>query len=181
MARFARARRRGGRRAPLRKFVWARTQDVLSGPGTLGADLLEQFQTEYGAQLLGSTVVRIRGYVVPVATTAQTLPTPLTGDWGVIVESDNDLADPADITKAPLSRPHDDWLAWQPFWFGGGFTGPPTGAGASNPNADAFSVDIKSSRKIEELSQGLHIWYSYVGNTGVVDLHYDLSIGLKLP
>lgn len=177
----SRFRGRGSRRAPLRKFVWARTQGVLSGPGTLGADLLDAFETEYGAQLLGATVVRIRGFAVPVMTTAGGTPGITNGNWGIIVESDNDLADPADITKAPLGRPHDDWLAWQPFWTSGGYTGPPSAGGSSNPNADEFSVDFKSARKIEELSQGLHIWYSFVSDTGAVDLEYDLSIGLKLP
>ena len=176
--------RRGGRRAPLRKFVWARTQGTLSGPATLGADLLDEFQTEYGAQLLGSTVVRVRGYCVPVMTAASDPPAPgqiIQGNWGLIVESDNDLDDPTDIARSPIGRAHDDWMAWQPFWTSGDYTGPPQAGGSSNPQADEFSVDIKSARKIEELGQGLHIWYSYVTGTGTVDLWYDLSIGLKLP
>ena len=63
--------RRNTRRTPQRKFVWARTQHIFavgSDQRNYGVDLLQQFQQEYGAQLLGATVVRIRGFILPFMT-----------------------------------------------------------------------------------------------------------------
>ncbi len=174
--------RRRGRRAPLRKFVWARTTGVLVGPSETGADLLDVFQTEYGAQLVGATVMRIRGYIRPnvVATSV------VTGHCGIIVESDNELNDQNALQQGPSARPHDDWLAWLP-WLVDNSTGVPALSRVAetswNFNASPWAVDIKSSRKIEELGQGLHLWYDFVAGGGepTPPVDYDLSIGLKLP
>ena len=51
-----------------------------------------------------------------------------------------------------------------------------------NSGASVWAVDVKSSRRIEELGQGLHLWYDTVGSPeSPVSANYDLSIGLKLP
>ena len=65
--------RRGGRRAPLRKFVWARWSGVLNPAGQAVDDpngpsavnVLSQFENAYGADIIGSTVVRARGAIYP--------------------------------------------------------------------------------------------------------------------
>lgn len=160
------------RRAPLRKFVWARSVGVLSD-ATPAADLLGQFQQEYGAQLLGATVVRTRGFIVPT-------PSPGSGDnvfgvIGMIVEGDDDLAQTQGVL--PQDRPHDDWMVWHPYWM---FEG--TGAAALANAANSFwTVDFKSARKIEELGQGLHLWKGDYTGSAVHGVRFDLSVGLKLP
>lgn len=180
MARYS-TRRRGTRRAPLRKFVWARTTGTLSEPGTRGADLLDVFQTEYGAQLLGATVMRIRGYLIPDLTSALT-PGLITGHVGIIVEQDQELTDQA-VENTPSARPHDDWMAWLPFLLDNNQQAGLQAPGNASWNAEAhpWGVDIKSNRKIEELGQGLHIWYDTVSGDATTNVHYDFSVGLKLP
>lgn len=181
MARRFNSRGRGTRRAPLRKFVWARVTGNLVQPDTRGTDLLDAFQTEYGAQLLGATVMRIRGYLIPDLP-SDPVPGIVTGVTGIIVEQDQELADQA-LENVPRARAHDDWLAWLPFLVdstNGGVA--PPGTASWNADASPWAVDIKSSRKIEELGQGLHMWYDTVAPGSVtVNMNYDLSIGLKLP
>ena len=121
MARRSRMNRRTSKRAPLRKFVWARTVGTLSGPDTVGVDLLEDFQSEYGAQLLGATVMRIRGYIVPDMGLIEP-GNRVGGHFGFIVEQDQELADQA-IENLPISRPHDDWLGWLPWQLRGATAG----------------------------------------------------------
>ena len=50
MARRYSTRRRSVNRSPARKFVWARHDDTIpvTGGRVWGANLLEQFQSEYG-------------------------------------------------------------------------------------------------------------------------------------
>lgn len=172
---------RGRRRAPLRKFVWARTVGTLSQPTSRGADLLDVFQSEYGAQLLGATLMRVRGYVIPDMPSAPAAGI-ATGRVGMIVEQDQELADQA-VENTPGARPHDDWFAWLPFIYDradvAGLQAP--GNASWNSQASPWAVDIKSARKIEELGQGVHIWYDTVQSAGTTNIHYDLSLGLKLP
>lgn len=174
---------RRNRRAPLRKFVWARATGFASAPETSGVDLLDLFQAEYGAQLLGCTVVRIRGFVTPFVTGGTAGETAVSGRWGIIVESDNELSTQDPLVQGPGARPHDDWMMWAPFSFEPVALGPVGDQPATwNAEASVWGVDIKSNRKIEELGQGLHLWYDYVASGGVnVNLDYQLSIGLKMP
>lgn len=183
MARTRSRRYRSGRRAPLRKFIWARSTGFLDRT-VLGADLLGQFQQEYGAQLLGATVVRIKGWVVPNSIGGGADGQQMDGLYGMIVDQDRadySLANNAEM--AVEQREHDDWLYYSPWvvhnYTSAGFFRDVT----PNPMASPWAVDIKSSRKIEELGQTLQIWQStptavtpdYTG-TG-----FHLSIGLKLP
>jgi len=149
-----------------------------------GANLLADFQTEYGAQLLGATVMRIRGYIYPQFATAAP-----TGDvvgqsaFGIIVEEDDELTEGGGVGNQPFERPHDDWLAWLP-WSGVLSDAGPVGnlPATWNSHANFWAVDIKSARRIEELGQGLHLWadFSELPETDPSAV-YDLSIGLKLP
>lgn len=188
MARRRSYGRRNNRRGKTSKFVWARTSgQVTTQAGQLnsfGVDLLAQFQQEYGAQLLGATFVRARGLMFPrapgISAAAQ-----FGGIAAMIVEQDQILNDEAQrIAYQPGNRRHDDWLAWMPFFQVGGAT-PGRPATSFNGSSD-YNVDIKSSRKIEELGQGLHLWMGHDPNLGgnpeqEIDLYYSLSLGLKLP
>lgn len=182
MATRSRRRGRGTRRAPLRKFVWARSQGFLPGDAPeRGLDLLGQFQQEYGAQLLGATVVRIRGFIVPANFTSPIVGT-VRGTFGVIVGKDTD--DYSAPTLAVEQREHDDWLAYLPWAMNvppADQYSPDVTRYTSNVQASPFAVDIKSSRKIEELGQTLQLWRSEPTAAGGAGTEWHLSMGLKLP
>lgn len=177
------ARRRfrsGRRRAPLRKWVWARSSGEGLAPD-VPINLLEEFQAEYGAQLLGATVMRIRGYCEPFFGVAAPGNTLSRGVFGIIVEEDQELVTPPP-DKLPNARPHDNWLAWLPWAAAGQDPGPAAnGLTTGNAQASPYAVDVKAARKIEELGQGLHLWPEIVAPGTEPVWHYDLSIGLKLP
>lgn len=172
----------GRRRAPLRKFVWARSFGILAtGAGTpLGLDLLGNFQSEYGAQLIGSTVVRIRGYIAPTAIGGGADSLGFGGVWGIIIGRDND--DYTDPLMAVEQREHDDWLAYLP-WAVQNPNLAQEQLLSSNVDASPFAVDIKSQRKIEELGQTLQLWRTQLdgGDVDWTGWEWHLSIGLKLP
>ena len=141
-----------------------------------GANLLSSSSLST-AQLLGSTVVRIRGYIRPFYSEDAS------GVWGgtvgMIIDQDN-----ADVettgnnqgsNNSPVQRPHDDWLAWLPWESQAGTN---FGPASWNPYASPWAVDIKSSRKIEELGQTLWLFHN---SPPTVGLSWNLSIGLKLP
>lgn len=177
---MARRRTNGRRRAPLRKWVWARSRATGQEPD-VPINLLEQFQTEYGAQLLGATVMRIRGYCEPFFSVAAPGNTIARGVFGFIVEDDNELLTP-EPSDLPAARPHDDWLAWLPWSASGQDPGPAAnGLTTWNSQSSMYAVDIKSARKIEELGQGLHLWPQLEAPGATVTFTYDLSVGLKLP
>ena len=102
-------------RAPMRKWVWARTHGaLLPEVAAGGANLLAPFQEEYGAQLLGSTVMRIRGYLQPFYTGGGAEGVGQSA-VGIIVEEDDELTEGGGTGNQPFERPHDDWLAWLPY------------------------------------------------------------------
>lgn len=189
---MARHRRRAGRgrRAPLRKFVWARSFGTLgfsADPATtfIGADLLGNFQSEYGAQLLGATVVRVRGFIAPGIATAGADSAGYAATVGMIVDKDRDPATgyilQGNEDLAVEQREHDDWMAYLPFTVQN-----PSDVRTDitwNTMASPYAVDIKSSRKIEELGQTLQLWTSTppADNPDLPGIGFHLSVGLKLP
>ena len=164
--------RRNTRRTPQRKFVWARTQHIFavgSDQRNYGVDLLQQFQQEYGAQLLGATVVRIRGFILPFMT--ETFAGTVSGTSGIIVDSndaDFEVGGPNDgNNNTPLVRDHDDWLAWLPWAFTSQATTGYIDVATWNQTASPWAVDIKSSRKIEELGETLWMFNNMPANVGL--------------
>lgn len=176
MATRSRRRGRSTRRAPLRKFVWARSFGFLgSDTGQFGVDLLGNFQQEYGAQLVGATVVRIRGFISPGQTPLQGT---YGGVYGIIVDTDNTILD--DSRNAVEQREHDDWLAYLPYTIQG-VENRPGNVATSNANANEWAVDIKSSRKVQELGQSLFLFRETPSLGSAPGMEWHLSIGLKLP
>lgn len=160
------AGRRVSRGTPARrKLVWARIAEeqfsVAAGEFN-GLNLLNQFETAYGANLIGCTVVRIRlRYSAFIAdTTGQPV-----AAMGVRV------ADDANITSAiatdplgPLNDLHADWMMWDT-----------THASLVQPAASTNEgpllsryMDIKSMRKFEELGQGIYALFDHVAAVPVV-------------
>lgn len=154
-------------------------------------NLTAPFEQTYGAQLIGATVVVMRGFVVPTAFGETSVEPANQTIWsvGALVTSDSLLrssteADNRDraFQLAPFNNPNDDWM----FWASGRLDRDslPTVA-TSNVGGSAYGVYNRSSRKIEELGQGLYLIpdsSTYDGNQRVrLYFNYELKIGIKLP
>jgi hypothetical protein len=152
--------------------VWARS----SGAQTLGAagvgrlNLLAAFETLYGAQLIGCTVMRIRG----VINTASPGLAAGAGNWGrMAAKVEAVQAAPLTAGDGPFTSEHDDWMMFEPFVH--------IGAVAAT-QCDGRVIDVKSARKLDELGQELTLWTeARAGNPVSFTWAWDLSIGLKLP
>jgi hypothetical protein len=170
MAGRAMPQRRSVARTQRRKFVWARSlTGELAAIGTVTeSNLLADFETRYGANLIGATVARIRGVIAvrPDATPADT-----TVVVGVRVGSDTDT-----VLTGPTAQPYEDWMLWEPFILAA------TGTGVTQTQtAMTRVVDVKSMRKLEEIGEELHIVASQTGTETATELGWALSIGLLLP
>lgn len=170
------ARRRGGRgfsRQVRRKFVWARsfgTGIVAAGDVGLTVDLLEDFKAALGSDILGCTVMRIRGeYLL---------------DQGPVAESESQIAvvgirtftEPLDATEElPLTTPHADWMSYEPL------TTVHHPGDTANYKVNRRVIDVKSSRKMEELGEGLGLFVEHNTVGVAAGFTWALSIGLKLP
>lgn len=161
------------RPGPRRKLVWARTGPVENQTKTAGVagtsrtDLLAQFQTTYGAQLLGCTVMRIRGTWAYVAAVGD-IKKPITCGIRVFDEAHNIATLPG-----PITDPHADWMYYETL-----LANEPQVAGTTYTGRSVF--DVRSRRKIEELGQGLAI--AFEGNSAVAqDFWWQASVLLALP
>lgn len=154
--RFRRRGRSVGRRGPRRKLVWARAADlnITCIPSTVPApvdaqsvDLLRDFESNYGAQLIGATIMRVRGLisVVPSQNGGQSF----YGAIGLKVDNQNIAIDSAAQRVASLSK-YDRWFMYQPVVFQGG------GSAIVAPQLPLqFMVDVRAKRKIDELDDTL--------------------------
>lgn len=166
------ATRRGrvSRGTPRRKLVWARhAEEQFAVPtGTFNAlNLLQSFETAYGANLIGCTVTRIRVRWSPFIadTTGQQV-----AAIGVRVgdEADVTTSAPAD-PLGPLSDLHADWMAWDTC-----HPSPVLAGGAVLPGPEISRyLDIKSMRKIDELGQGLFMFFDH---TAAINMVYSVSV-----
>lgn len=171
MARSQRRRRSGT--LPRRKLVWARTSTettfATAAPFTpFQADLLAGFVARYGADPVGCTVARIRGYL-QVTSTVTLTPVVVgirTGTEGEVAATDfNPMA----------AGEYNDWMAYEPLL---------AGLAAREPFGDvgARMVDIKSMRKLEELDETLFLYAGTdLAAAGTVQLAFNLSVLLMLP
>lgn len=162
------ASRRSG---PTRKLVWARTGPTAAvksaGANSVRVDLLSAFQTSYGAQLLGCTVMRIRGswmYVSAVGDIKQ----PMVAGIRVFDEAGN-IA----LTPGPITDPHADWMYYEANM-------PWITQVAGTTYAGMTNFDVRSRRKIEELGNGLAMVFEDTA-TLARDMWYQASVLLALP
>lgn len=171
MARI-RSRATVSRGTPRRKFVWARVSESGSlAPDTVDRDnLLETFETQYGAQLIGCTVVRIRGIIYTSSSNTGQLMVA-----AAVVESEPPAPDTPVNAEGPTQRPFADYMLYEPFITSGAASGPQS-------DTSARMIDVKSARKVEELDERLSLYLQTPsGNAVAVSYHYSLSIGVKLP
>lgn len=172
--RMARTRYRTRTRAPRRQFIWVRKFDQLEVDSFTvnGVDLLEDFRNEPGATHLGATIMRIRGFIIPLAPGGSGR---LGGAIGLRVGSTG--LDPTRLENSPSDAAEADWMAWLPFLRDSAAN--PVNVGW-NSQAEPYAVDVKANRKVQEHGQTLWMLSSPAGSEAV-SYQYNLSIGLKLP
>lgn len=178
-----------------RQLVWARnftTGTLIASQTVANAalatparfNLLDTFETAYGANLIGCTIMAIKGYLgflgqstvagdhffgrVGIKVTDQPL---------ALVAGNDSLYD----TSSQTGGAHDDWMAFFPLFVSS------TGAGQVSPGWDGAGsswarVDVQSRRRLSELGQSLMLDVSGIAVTGI-DLVYahDLSVLVALP
>ena len=149
-----------------RKFVWARRLIIGATTGANAAsfsDLLTDFQTALGADALGVTVVRIRGAISFTGTSLLVV--------GARIMTQSDFATLVSPAQGPSSDQYADWMMYEPVVHNGV---------ATVGSVSGQHFDVKSSRKLEELGQGLLLAVSNP-TLSAASWDMDLSIGLKLP
>lgn len=140
-------------------------------------DLLTAFETAYGAQLIGCTVVRVRGLI--------TFPGVLAADT-VIYRSTLHIGTQQEAARATVAADNafDAQSATQDYMMFEPFVGPTNTNGLDGHASQGRVIDVKSSRKLEELNQSLIYTVSarsLGANVGTTTSTFDFSVGLMLP
>ena len=133
-----------------RKLVWGRffTNSSIITAGDVKLTPLADLETALGANLIGATVMRLRGRFVYLSTTGT-----VSVQTGIMVGS----ATVAAGQVTPLNR-YEDWMYWDSYHSSGaGFT-------AIEP-ALPIHLDLKAKRKLEEVDQELQILIHNSGAT----------------
>lgn len=161
--------------------MWARARSqnlVVAGDPTVVVppvriDALGLFEASLGASAIGVTVVRTRGYISFSPTAAETLQVRV----GAYVGNDSEFeaADANDNAFVDTAA-NRDYFLYEPF------VAFPT----ETPNTSDVTrrmIDVKSSRKIEELNQTIFLEFSGITETATDQslCNYDLSMLLMLP
>lgn len=144
---------------------------AFSAPGTF--NLLQTFETNYGANLIGITIMRIRGQYAILGANTDTVSVRAgirVGDGAdfTTVSADEDLFNPATNGGAFA-----DWMSFETMGSTPGFV---------SQDAQYRMVDVRSMRKIDELGQQLGLQVS--GRSDLAEAFtwaYDLSILVALP
>ena len=153
-------------------MVWARTR-VEGLQGTISefvnADALANFRTDLGADLVGVTVIRVRGHVL--FSTDLTTRVFTNGVFGARV-----FTEATTVTDAlgPAKDRHADWFMWQPMAF---ISDQTSGGG----NLQRMDIDVRSSRKIDEIGQSILFGWDKEDGAGLIGASGYLSWLLKLP
>lgn len=161
-------------RSSRRKFVWARSFLNAQGVSTVSPvkiNLLSSFEADYGANLIGATVTRIRGVIA----TGNNISPAAQGQMTCAARISNDAEPVGAGTGGPYDQPHLDWMMWEPFVYSLLPTNPATG---DSPGLVRV-VDVKAQRKLEEINEELTMWLQ--ANQTTFTVSWNLSIGLKLP
>lgn len=156
--------------SPRRKFIWARTSVTGSmGANSIGrSNLLSNFESLYGAELIGCTIVRIRGIITTSSSAIDQL-------FVAAAMVEPDPVGTLDVAEGPTQRPYASWMLYEPFVTSG------LANGAQNETG-ARMIDVKANRKLDELDEQLSFYIQTPsGNSTTVGYHYSLSVGVKLP
>lgn len=156
---------------PSRKFIWARhfiAEPVVDLGAPTFDDALADVQTAIGADLIGSTLVRVRGNIIVQNATD-------IGGFTVVVGMRVFTTSTLGTLVAgngPVQDEYADWLMWEPFNV--------TANGNEQYGAHRKEIDVRSSRKLEEVGQSLLL---SIQGTSLNDAQVigQLSFGVKLP
>ncbi len=130
--------------------------------------MLQELRDKMGADLVGATIVRVRGLVSVHTAVTTNVGGALLG--GIIQTDVSTAVDPAN--EGPNAKPFADWFLWEPFYE----FAHQGGVGTER------MLDVKSSRRVEELDEEAFLYIAAPpSNTGDVNVVANLSIGLKLP
>ena len=167
---------------------------IVNPGGTFNGLPLNNFETLYGANLIGATVMRVRG-VISATLVGPT--TPVNAQAYAAIRCGMRVTDHSDVAFGDyqvgamfLNQAHADWFMFEPFMLDNAGT-----IAASTDEVDTTAaseirhVDVKARRKIEELEDTLEF---LVGapppasaqppeNTAGVRVRWDLSILVALP
>lgn len=187
----ARRTRSYRRTAPKRRLFWARThglQDLTTADSASTGDLLNDFQTQYGADLFGFTVTRIRGHISVQVAGQPDVSSPYNLSYGIRVDDESEITGGTDANqqdRLPANDPFADWMYIRNLWA----IAPGSTSVEPSPTTQLFQnrveIDIRSQRRLDELGQSL---FQYVGVDGgvpdgfeAVNFYWDLHILCKRP
>lgn len=170
---------------PRRRMFWAQ-QNVMqttTGSQPIGnqpLNLLGEFEDEYGADLFGFTVTRIRGHLT-FAFDQTDVVERHDPSYGIRVSSEAQTATTNTnlerLGTAPVEDPHADWM-----WVYNDtlYTNLNTGWMYAQYKVD---VDIKAQRRLDELGQSLYLFSAWGGSdfTSFVNVFISLRILCKRP
>lgn len=137
-------------------------------------DALAPFEASLGASTIGVTVVRTRGYIAVGATAAEILQIRAT----MYVGEDADNTPDSDDNSFSDVAQNRDYFLYEPF------VAFPAQETPNTTDVSRRMIDVKSSRKIEELNQTLFLEFSAINNGAGIDQSLvvgDLSLLLMLP
>ena len=181
-------------RRPRRKLVWVRNAGgvVVNPGGHLSTFPLQGFETSYGAQLIGATIMRVRGVITCTITDSQP---PAAQAYAALrfAMRMTDHSDPLqqDYAVGAMygTQQYADWFMFEPFMLDN------AGAATLGEEVDTTSaseiriVDVKARRKIDELGVTAEILIGSPApgstnppeSTAGVRCRWDLSILVALP
>lgn len=157
---------RGTRRMPVvrRKWIWARrviNAAPVGATSSVFSDLLTDIETAIGADLVGVSIMRIRGMVRHNMALGQFAIRTFTSSTFATLTN----------AQGPSNDPYADWMLYQPLM-------------AEGPVGDNFTnveIDSKAARRLDEVGQGLLLGVSNLTAQADAVFNADLSIGVKLP
>lgn len=143
-----------------------------------GTDLLGVFESQYGADLIGVTIDRIRlSWFNGTATTPLSASAAAAVGIRVMDGQTSNLITSGSTSQSlgPFSDPHADWMAWDAQ--GVGLLSDTT----ERPGTNIFrELDVKSSRKLDELGESLIMTMEHT-HASTVTFTWMASILVLLP
>lgn len=142
--------------------------------------MLAPFEAEYGSDIVGSTIVRVRGYM-------RVYDPELTADDLIQVRSTLRIGNQNEVVRGPDANDNafDPDSAWLDYFMFEPFTINTTSTASESYDLTGRMIDVKSSRKLEELNQSLihEVSGKGTGNAAALSFVYvdDLSILIMLP
>lgn len=173
-------------RAPRRKTVWAReagTFQLTTGDpfNATAVDLLASFEARYGADPIGTTLLRVRGIYALASGSTAGVPAVV----GIRIGSDHDAALTSSEQNPMTNGEYLDWLSYEPF-----ITGEFDPGTASTNSFSSWVggpvtnrvIDVKAKRKLTELDETIILnMGSDTASETTITGHFVLSMLLALP